>query len=159
MNEIESLAAEILGLTQKLVRLRSAQPGEKVSNRSFETFTIGEKMIHVVNGKINRVLLNTRQETAQGEAPLVKGQIQIRSRRSLLPRHQTHSHHRLSGQDQGGPLAKITLTKQPCGLARNRIVTASFFFPNHHTILTDLKNPSATANQGHFFANPLFNFS
>ena len=93
MNEIESLAAEILDLTQKLVRLRSAQPGEKVSNRSFETFTIGEKMIHVVNGKINRVLLNTRQETAQGEAPLVKGQIQIRSRRSLLPRHQTHSHH------------------------------------------------------------------
>lgn len=44
-----------------------------------EIYTIGDKMVHVVNGDINMVLLNTRQKTPQGEAPLTKGQIQIQS--------------------------------------------------------------------------------
>lgn len=37
MNEIESLEAEILGLTEKLARLRSANPGDEVTNYSFDT--------------------------------------------------------------------------------------------------------------------------
>lgn len=44
-----------------------------------EIYTIGNRMVHVVNGQINMVLLNTRQNTPQGEAPLTKGQIQIQS--------------------------------------------------------------------------------
>ncbi len=44
-----------------------------------EIYTIGDKMVHVVNGSINMVLLNTRQKTPHGEAPLTKGQIQIQS--------------------------------------------------------------------------------
>ncbi len=44
-----------------------------------EIYTIGNQMVHVVNGSINMVLLNTRQQTRHGEAPLTKGQIQIQS--------------------------------------------------------------------------------
>jgi len=44
-----------------------------------EIYTIGDQMVHVVNGQINMVLLNTRQNTQYGEAPLSKGQIQIQS--------------------------------------------------------------------------------
>lgn len=44
-----------------------------------EIYTIGDQMVHVVNGQINMVLLNTRQDTPHGEAPLTKGQIQIQS--------------------------------------------------------------------------------
>ena len=44
-----------------------------------EIYTIGDKMVHIVNGDLNMVLLNTRQKTKEGEAPLTKGQIQIQS--------------------------------------------------------------------------------
>jgi hypothetical protein len=44
-----------------------------------EIYTIGDKMVHIINGDINMVLLNTRQKTKEGEAPLTKGQIQIQS--------------------------------------------------------------------------------
>ncbi len=44
-----------------------------------EIYTIADKMVYVVNGHINMVLLNTRQNTPQGEGPLTKGQIQIQS--------------------------------------------------------------------------------
>ena len=44
-----------------------------------EIYTIGDRMVHVVNGTINMILLNTRQRTEHGPAPLTKGQIQIQS--------------------------------------------------------------------------------
>ncbi len=46
---------------------------------TLEIYTIGDRMVHVVNSKVNMVLLNTRQKTAHGPAPLTKGQIQIQS--------------------------------------------------------------------------------
>jgi len=44
-----------------------------------EIYTLGNQMVHIVNGQLNMVLLNTRQDTPHGEAPLTKGQIQIQS--------------------------------------------------------------------------------
>lgn len=46
---------------------------------TLEIYTIGDRMVHVVNGTINMVLLNTRQKTDHGPAPLTRGQIQIQS--------------------------------------------------------------------------------
>ena len=46
---------------------------------TIDIYTVGNEIIHVINGKVNMVLLNTRQKTAHGPAPLTKGQIQIQS--------------------------------------------------------------------------------
>lgn len=46
---------------------------------SIDIYTLGDRMVFKVNGQINMVLLNTRQKTAHGPAPLTKGQIQIQS--------------------------------------------------------------------------------
>ncbi len=57
-------------------------PSEEKPNGEWNTveiYTVGDKMIHVVNGTLNMVLLNTRQKTPHGHAPLTKGQIQIQS--------------------------------------------------------------------------------
>ncbi|YCM43319.1 ThuA domain-containing protein [Verrucomicrobiaceae bacterium 227] len=57
-------------------------PSEEMPHGEWNTveiYTIGDRMVHVVNGKVNMVLLNTRQKTAHGPAPLTKGQIQIQS--------------------------------------------------------------------------------
>jgi len=57
-------------------------PSEEKPHREWNTveiYTIGDRMVHVVNGEVNMVLLKTRQKTAQGPAPLTRGQIQIQS--------------------------------------------------------------------------------
>lgn len=46
---------------------------------TLEVFTIGDRMVYVLNGQTNMVLLNTRQLTQLGPAPLTRGQIQIQS--------------------------------------------------------------------------------
>ena len=46
---------------------------------TIDVYTVGDKMIFLSNGKVNMVLLNTRQNTPHGKAPLTKGQIQIQS--------------------------------------------------------------------------------
>lgn len=46
---------------------------------TLEIYTMGDSTVHLVNGQVNMVLFNTRQETPHGEAPLKKGQIQIQA--------------------------------------------------------------------------------
>lgn len=57
-------------------------PSSERPHREWNTidiYTVGDTIIHVINGKVNMVLLNTRQKTPHGPAPLIKGQIQIQS--------------------------------------------------------------------------------
>jgi hypothetical protein len=46
---------------------------------TIDIYTVGDKMVFAVNGKVNMALHNTRQKTQYGPAPLTKGQIQIQS--------------------------------------------------------------------------------
>lgn len=89
--------ADIPGVVRKGSKRPTYQPGAELKSVSgsaqhgpseemphgewntVEIYTIGDRMVHVVNGTINMVLLNTRQKTNQGPAPLTKGQIQIQS--------------------------------------------------------------------------------
>ncbi len=44
-----------------------------------EVYTVGDRTIHVVNGKLNMVLLNTREFQGETTKPLTKGKIQLQS--------------------------------------------------------------------------------
>ncbi len=46
---------------------------------TLEIYTVGDRMIHVVNGRVNMVLVNTRERKDGGTVPLTKGKIQIQS--------------------------------------------------------------------------------
>ncbi|MGC6426329.1 MAG: ThuA domain-containing protein [Akkermansiaceae bacterium] len=46
---------------------------------TIDIYAVGDQIIHVINGKVNMVLLNTQQKTPHGPAPLTRGQIQIQS--------------------------------------------------------------------------------
>lgn len=46
---------------------------------TIDVYTVGDKIIHALNGKVNMVLHNTRQKTKHGPALLTRGQIKIQS--------------------------------------------------------------------------------
>lgn len=46
---------------------------------TIELYTLGGTSVHVVNGKVNLVLTNSRQKIGDKEVPLVRGKIQLQS--------------------------------------------------------------------------------
>jgi hypothetical protein len=46
---------------------------------TIELYCLGDTAVHMINGKINMVLYNSRQLTADGETPLTRGKLQIQS--------------------------------------------------------------------------------
>jgi hypothetical protein len=46
---------------------------------TIELYTVGQTSVHMVNGKVNMILTNSRQVVDKKEVPLTKGKIQIQS--------------------------------------------------------------------------------
>ncbi|OAI50515.1 hypothetical protein AYO44_17705 [Planctomycetaceae bacterium SCGC AG-212-F19] len=60
--------------------IKSADFENKIGEwNTIELLTVGQTSVHLVNGKINMVLTNSRRKQGDKEVPLIKGKIQLQS--------------------------------------------------------------------------------
>jgi hypothetical protein len=60
--------------------IKSADHENKTGEwNTIEVYTVGQTSVHLVNGKVNMVLTNSRRKDADKEAPLTKGKLQLQS--------------------------------------------------------------------------------